>query len=180
MWTQFRIDGNMPTQYVVSTARDWAVRCTVAEGYNGFTCAFQNLRKKFSTAIATFNFQPWFVISASKHATAIFNVLLQFQPSTGDSVFQHSTVIPTVNCDWNFQLWLQFSTAIAMFNCDCNVQLRLQFSTAITTFNCDCNVQLRFQFSTVIATLNCNCNSQLWFNSQPWFNFSTLNCDSNF
>ena len=150
MCTQFRIDGNMPTQYVVSTARDWAVRCTWPRGITGFTCAFQNLQGKFSTVIATFNFQPWFVISAS-NTQPLF--------STTISTFNWQFSLSTLNCDSNCQLRLKFSTVISTFNCDYNFKLRLQLSTVIQLFN----AQLRFQFLNVIrhfSIFNCDSNFQ--------------------
>ena len=141
-------------------------------GIMGFTCAFWNLQGKFSTAIATLNFQPR------------FNFLL-FQLPQRNRYFQRSTAIQFFNAQlrfqlstaiqfFNAQLRFQLSTAIQFFN----AQLRFQLSTAIRFFN----AQLRLQLSTAIATqprfnfstLKCDCNFQ------PRFDFSTLNCDSNF
>ena len=51
-----------------------------SRGILGFTCAFRNLQGKFSTVIATFNFQPQFNFSTAihyfgfQHAITIFNV----------------------------------------------------------------------------------------------------------
>ena len=133
-------------------------------GITGFTRSFQNLRGEFSTAIATFNFQPRFNFSTAicyfsfQPATAIFNVLL-LQLSTGDSVFQRSIVIPaTFNCDCNFQLRLQLSTVIAALNCDSTFQrsTAIPISSRNSTFqhfNCDSNFQLQFAISvSVIPT----------------------------
>ena len=123
----------------------------------GFTHAFRNLQGKFSTAIATFNFQPRFNFS-------LFQLPQRnryFQRSTAvptfnrDSVFQRSAAIPTFNRDPDFQR----SAAIPTFNRDSVFQR----SSAIATFNCDCNSQARFNFST----LKCDCNFQ------PRFGFST-------
>ena len=119
-------------------------------GIMGFTHAFRNLQGKFSTAIATLNFQPRFNFS-------LFQLPRRnryFQRSTAvatfnrDSVFQRSAAIPTFNRDPDFQR----SAAIPTFNRDSVFQL----STAIGTLNrdstfqrsSDCNFQPRFGFST--------------------------------
>ena len=152
MWTQFCIDGNMPTQYVVSTARDWAVRCTVAEGYNEFHMRFSEFTEEIfdcdcnvqlSTMIRYFSFQ-----TRNRY----------FQRPTTFLTFNWRFSLSTLNGDSNCQLWLKFSTVIAIFNCDCNVQLRSQRSTAIAIFNCNYNVQLRLQRLTAVSTFNCDYN----------------------
>ena len=115
-------------------------------GIMAFMRAFRNLQGKFSTAIAMFNFQPRFVVSAS----------------TTESLFS------TLNCDWNFQPRFGFSMlkcdsnfqprfSFSMLNCDSNFQPRLSFSM----LKCDCNFQPRFNFSM----LKCDCNFQPQFDA---------------
>ena len=82
----------------------------------GFTRTFQNLQGKFSTAIATFNFQPRFNFSL-------------FQLPQRNRYFQRSTAVPTFNRDSVFQR----SAAIPTFNRDSVFQR----SSAIPTFNHD-------------------------------------------
>ena len=55
----------------------------------GFTRAFRNLQGKFSTAIATFHFQPRFNFSLFllHNAIVIFNAQLRFQLSTAIQFF---------------------------------------------------------------------------------------------
>ena len=90
-------------------------------GIMGFTRAFRNLQRKFSTAITTFNFQPRFNFS-------LFQLPQRnryFQRSTAvatfnrDSVYQRSAAIPTFNRDSVFQR----SSAIPTFNHDSVFQL---------------------------------------------------------
>ena len=96
-------------------------------GIMGFTRAFRNLQGKFSTAIATFNFQPRFNFSL-------------FQLPQRNRYFQ------TLNCGSNFQPRFSFSTLI----CDSNFQPRFSFST----LKCECNFQLRLELSTAIQLFN--------------------------
>ena len=103
-------------------------------GIMGFTRAFRNLQGKFSTAIATFNFQPRFNFSL-------------FQLPQRNRYFQRSTAVPTFNRDSVFQR----SSAIPTFNRDSVFQR----SSAIPTFNHDSV----FQLSSVNATFNCDWNS---------------------
>ena len=110
-------------------------------GIMGFMRAFRNLQEKFSTAIATFNFQPRFVISAS-NSNRLFHRLTTISTFNRDSVFQRSTAIATFNCNSSFQR----STVIPAFNRDST----FQGSTAIATSNRDSNLQPRFQLSTAI------------------------------
>ena len=157
MWTQFRIDGNMPTQYVVSTARDWAVRCTVAKGYNGFHMRFSKFTGEIfdcdcNVQLSTFNHDSLFQLPTRNR---------YFQRPTTISTFNWRFSLSTLNCGSNCQLRLKFSTVIAIFNCDCNIQLWLQCSTVIATFNGDFNFQLwlqlyklQLQLSTVIKLFN--------------------------
>ena len=116
----------------------------------GFTRAFRNLQEKFSTAIATFNFQPRFVISAS-NSNRPFHRLTTISIFNRDSVFQRSTAIATSNRDSTFQR----STAIPAFN-------RLQLPTAIPTSNRDSNFQLRFQLGFAFSTSNCSCDRSIF------------------
>ena len=74
-------------------------------GIMAFTRAFRNLQGKFSTAIATFNFQPRFNFSTAIRCFSFHNRVVIF----------------------NAQLRFQLSTAIQIFN----AQLRFQLSTAI-------------------------------------------------
>ena len=121
-------------------------------GIMGFMRAFRNLQEKFSTAIATFNFQPRFVISAS-NSNRLFHRLTTISTFNRDSVFQRSTAIATSNRDSNFQPRFDFLT----LNCDSSFQPRFKFST----LNCDCNFQPRFRFSTGIQTWVCIFNVRL-------------------
>ena len=97
-------------------------------GIMGFMRAFLNLQEKFSTAIATFNFQKRFNFST---AIRYFS-------------FQQQSPFSTSNYDFNFQPRFSFST----LNCNCNFQPRFSFST----LNCDCNFQPRFRLPTAIPT----------------------------
>ena len=110
-------------------------------GIMGFMRTFRNLQEKFSTAIATCNFQPRFVISAS-NSNRLFHRLTTISTFNRNSVFQRSTAIATFNCNSTFQR----STVIPAFNRDST----FQGSTAIATSNRDSNLQPRFQLSTAI------------------------------
>jgi len=90
----------------------------------GFNRVFRNLLGKFSTAIATFNFQPRFNFSTPIRYFSFYSAIVIF----------------------NAQLRLKLSTAIQIFN----AQRRFQLSTAIQFFK----AQVRLKLSTAIATLN--------------------------
>ena len=105
-------------------------------GIMGFTRAFRNLQGKFSTVIATFNFQKRFNFST---AIQFFNAQLRLQLSTAIQFF-------------NAQLRLHFQPR---FNFQRSTAIPT-FSPTIPTSNRDSNFQPRFQLSTAIPTSNRN------------------------
>ena len=156
-----------------------------------FTRAFRNLQGKFSTAIATFNFQPRFNFSTAircfsfHNRVVIFNAQLRLKLSIAIRIFnaQLRLKLSTAIRIFNAQLRFQLSTAIRFFN----AQLRFQLSTAIRFFNAQLRFQLSTAFDAVAVTAVLMAFTRAFrnlqgkfstaiatFNFQPRFNFSTF------